>query len=160
MMDQAQQPIDNNILRLLIREAVEREVASVVAPLRTQQQVQDGMLKQFNRDVTLFTSKVDDLDELVRGNPKQNLIGLAEQIARQNVLIQETDRKLTGAIENISTKLGAKIDAIATKQDEAAKSRDALINQWRGAKYAIIGLGLITGLPYLDTIGKLLHIVP
>lgn len=151
-----QQPIDNNILRLLIREAVEREVTNIVAPLRTAQQVQDGKLNQFNRDVTQALLQLGDLDELVRGNPKQNLIGLAEQIARQNVLITETDRKLTQAIDNISSKLGAKIDAIATKQDEATKQREALVNQWRGAKYVLGGLTIITGVSQYKALADLL----
>lgn len=137
MTDQAQQPIDSNILRLLIREAVEREVANVVAPLRTAQQVQDGKITQFNKDVTQALLQLGDLDELVRGNPKQNLIGLAEQIKAQNTLIND----------------------VKTKLDKAEQTREALINQWRGAKYALGVLAFITGLPYLETIGKLLHII-
>lgn len=156
----AQQPIDNNILRLIIREAVEREVATNLAPLRTQQQVQDGMLKQFNRDVLLVQAQCGDLDELVRGNPKQNLVGLAEQIRTQNGILNTLQNQFTTAVDAVKRELRADIQEIKNKQDEATKMREALINQWRGAKWAIIALGIITGLPYLDTIGKFLHLVP
>lgn len=141
-MTQDPGPIDNNILRLLIREAVERETANVVAPLRTGQQVLDGIIKQFNRDVTLLQTQFFDLDELVRGNPKQNLIGLAEQI------------------NAIRSELATEIKGLREKLDEADKKRDALINQWRGARYALIALGIITGLPYLDRLGQILHLLP
>lgn len=163
--------VDSNILRLLIREAVEREVSTMLAPLRTQIQVQEGMLKQFNRDVLVLQNQAGDLDELVRGNPKQNLIGLADQIKSQNSLLETLRSSLTNAtvdmqrqvqasIVDIKKELGAKVDAVETKQDEATKMREALINQWRGAKYAIFALGIITGLPYLETVARLLRLIP
>lgn len=171
MTEQNQTSIDNNILRLLIREAVEREIATTLAPLRTQVQVQDGMLKQFNRDVTLVQSQFSDLDELVRGNPKQNLIGLAEQIKAQNGLIErmqttlnqaiiDMQRNVQASVAEIRKELASDVAEIKKKQDEATTHREAMLNQWRGAKYAIIALGIVTGLPYLELLGKLIHIVP
>ena len=168
---QLQPTIDNNILRLLIREAVEREVANVVAPLRTAQQVQDGMLRQFNRDVATLQNQCGDLDELVRGNPKQNLIGLADQIRAQNSILEglqrtvnqsliDVQRQVSSSVAEARKELGAQIDGVKGKQDEATRGREALINQWRGAKYAIFGLSAIVSLPYLETIGKLLRILP
>src|ERR1051325_1169064 len=127
------QPADdhNAVLRYLIREAVEREWTNSIAPVRSEQQIQAGMLKQFNRDVIVLQQMFGDLDELVRGNPKQNLVGLAQQIQDQN--------KLIGAINN--------------RLDEAKSHREALINQVRGARYALIVVGFVTGLPYLEWIG-------
>lgn len=154
------QPVDNNILRLLIREAVERELANNLAPLRTQLQVQDGTLKQFNRDLIGMLGRVEDLDALVRGNPRQNLIGLAEQMKAQNSLLAELRNQVSEAVERVKEELAGEIHEIKQKQDDASRAREALINQWRGAKLALIGLAGVTSLPYLEMIGKLLHLMP
>lgn len=154
-----QQPIDNNILRLLIREAVEREIATTVAPLRTQLQVQDGMLKQFNKDVLLLQADTIDLNELVRGNPKQNLVGLAEQIKEQNNVLNRLQTGFNAAIADVKKELLVQVEQIKAKQDEATKQRDALINQWRGARYAITALAIITGLANYEVIAKLFALI-
>lgn len=130
-----QQPqISNELLRFLISEAVQREVLNVVAPLRSQIQVLDGKQTQFNRDIGSYASTVEELNELVRGNPKQNLVGLADQIKQQNVLIAD-----------INTKLAT-----------AERDRSALRNQLQGAKYALSALAIVTGIGNFESIGRLL----
>lgn len=161
------QTIDHDVLRLLIREAVERQVAAELGPLRTQVQVQDGKLTQFNRDITSLMLQCGDLDELVRGNPKQNLIGLADQIKANNALLSSLEGKVQETVNLVKrevlaevAKTASQLDDVKKKQDDATKQREALINQARGARYAFYALAIVTGLPALDTIGKLFHILP
>lgn len=160
MSDQQSSNIDSNILRMMINDAVQRQIVNEIAPIRTQQQIQEGVWKQLNRDLQAANSLFRELDELVRGNPKQNLIGLAEQIHTQNEQILLTRRELSKAIDNVKAQLGVKIDAISVKQDDASTRREALINQARGARWALLALAVVTGLPYLETIGKLVHLLP
>jgi len=140
MTDQLQP--SNETLRFMISEAVQREVTNVIAPLRAQQQINDGMIRQVDRDLaglkSTLTEKVDELDELVRGNPKQNLIGLADQIKQQNTLIASIKDELA----------------------DAKKGREAVANQLQGAKYALSALALVTGLTGIDTLARLFHLIP
>lgn len=149
MSDQTVQPmIDNAMLRFMIAEAVQREVATVVAPLRTTQQIIDGTLKQMNRDLAQYQLQAADLDELVRGNPKQNLIGLAEQVKQQN-----------GLIEQLKTSFTAQITEVKAILAEGTKSRDAIKNQITGAKYAFGALALFTGITQYDQLAKLAALI-
>lgn len=161
------QTVDHDILRLLIREAVERQIAAELGPLRMQVQVQDGTLKQYNRDITQLMLQCGDLDELVRGNPKQNVIGLADQIKANNALLSSLELKIQTTSDMVEKKVLAEVaktaqqlDDVKKKQDEATKTREALLNQARGARYAFYALAIVTGLPALDTIGKIFHILP
>jgi len=171
MSDQQKIPIDTTLLRLMIEDAVKRQLVDEIAPVRTQLQIQEGIWKQFNRDLTVQNALFTDLDELVRGNPKQNLIGLADQIHEQNKqntearqhfsdMIAQVKLELSGAITKVKSDLVQKVNEIVIKQDEATKRREALINQARGARWALLALAVVTGLPYLELLGKLLHLVP
>jgi len=72
--------IDNAVLRLLIQDAVKHEFDAQIAPLRTQMQIYDGTIKQFNRDLGGMQHKQDDLEDLVRGNLSTGSVGLAKQV--------------------------------------------------------------------------------
>jgi hypothetical protein len=141
MTDPILQP-SNETLRFLINEAVQREVVNVIAPLRAQQQVNDGMIRQVDRDLaglkSTLSEKVDELDDLVRGNPKQNLTGLADQIKQTNALVASIREELA----------------------KAEKGREAVANQLQGAKYALSALALVTGLTGIDTLARLFKLIP
>ena len=159
MTDQTTPPINNDILRLLIREAVEREITSVVAPLRTDVQVVQGMSRQLDKDMGVLDDRVSALDDLVRGNPKQHLVGLAEQIDQQSKLISRLNEVITDAVEGVEKALRADIKQLKDNQEIAAKSREAMFNQWRGAKYALSVLALITGLASYETLARLFGVL-
>lgn len=159
--------VNTEFLRLMIREAVEREVAAAIGPLRTQVQVQDGKLTQFNRDITSLLIQCGDLDELVRGNPKQNLIGLADQIKSQNALLSSLEGKVQETVFLVKREVLTEVEKtnsalreVKTKQDDATKQREALINQARGARYAFYALVVVAGFPALKTIADVLHLFP
>lgn len=155
MTDQTVPQIDNVMLRFMISEAVQREVATVVAPLRNTQQIIDGTLKQMNRDLAQYQLQATDLDELVRGNPKQNLIGLAEQIKQQNGKIDNLNTTLTAQIAKVAETHTNQINTVIAEQTKAKEGREAIKNQITGAKYAFGALALFTGITQYDQLAKL-----
>jgi len=161
------QIVNTEFLRLMIREAVERETSTVIATFRTQLQVQDGKLTQFNRDITSLMIQCGDLDELVRGNPKQNLIGLADQIKASNALLSSLEGKVQQTIDVVKREVLTEVERtrvslneVKGKQDDATRQREALINQARGARYAFYALVVVAGFPALKTISDILHLFP
>lgn len=155
-----QQPqLDNALLRFLISEAVQREILVVVAPLRDRMLVIDGMLRHIGGDLATYQAQTADLDELVRGNPKQNLIGLAEQIKQQNSLITNLDTKLTKQIDGIAIANTTQINTVIAEQTKAKEGREAIKNQITGAKYAFGALAVFTGITQYDQLVKLFNLV-
>lgn len=85
---------DTGVLRLMIRDAVEREIINITAPLRQQLQITDGILKQLNRDYGALTRDLDELNSVVRGDPELGITGLMSTVRSMNDQLKASEKKL------------------------------------------------------------------
>lgn len=157
-------------LRLLVADAVAREASTSLAPLRTMIQVQEGIVKQLNRDYAVLASNFNDLEELVRGNPRQNLLGLADQLKQAQELIgalgtevrqgiNRVESAVTVKLEAAQTQTQIELDAVKAQLAAAEKHRTAVINQLKGARWAFLALGLFTGLAQYKELASLIAMI-
>lgn len=122
----------------MIREAVEREVANQVASFRQQQQINEGSIRQLNRETVNLQRSVGDLDGIVRGNPSINLEGMLDRMKK---------------IDNKVGEMVTRLDAIDDKWL-------AIQNQIRGARKVLYVLGALASVPALQILGRLFGITP
>lgn len=86
--------INNDYLRLLVREAVERESVNLIAPIRTQQQVNAAGIRQLNQDYGRIDDAVKDLAAIVRGDDKLGIPGLMKTVSDISKKLSEYNNKL------------------------------------------------------------------
>lgn len=87
--------VNNDYLRLLVREAVEREMVNQIAPIRTQQQINAGSIRQLNQDYGTIKNQIEDLAAIVRGDEKLGIKGLMATVRDISAKLEEYNTKLT-----------------------------------------------------------------
>lgn len=135
---QQQASVPNEILRMMIREAVEREVANQIASFRQQQQINEGSIRQLNRDSINITRSLEELNGIVRGNPSINLEGLLDRMKK---------------IDN-------KVGEMVGRLDQIDDRWSAIENQVRGARKVLYILGALASVPLLQLLGRVFGITP
>lgn len=102
------------ILRYVVKEAVDREVGIQVAPLNNHIQILQGQLKQFDKDVGALTYNLTELRNVVLGNEALGIRGVSRQInevaAKVDTLIDQReaiDNQLKGIKSTVRWGLGA-----------------------------------------------------
>ena len=117
-------------LREFIESAVEREVSTqvtnVIAPLREQVQISRGQIKQLNKDFGGALARIDEVTNIIAGNPKLRIRGLQAEL-------QEVNDKVSSLL----------------------KERDALLEEIKGARKALYVVGLLASMPVLQQLGIL-----
>jgi len=131
-------PVSNEILRLLIREAVEREVAGQIASFRQQQQINEGSIRQLNRDVVSLQQVSSNLDGIIRGNPSINLEGILDRMK----------------------KIDSKVGEVVIHLNQIDDKWSAIQYQIQGARKVLYVLGALASIPALQLLGKLVGITP
>lgn len=120
----------SRVLREYISSAVEREVTqqvtNVIAPLRDQIQISRGQITQLNKDFGGAIARIDEVTNIIAGNPKLRLRGL-------QVEVQEMNDKLSALL----------------------KERDTLLSEIKGARKALYIIGFLATMPILQQLGIL-----
>lgn len=128
----AQGVTQQQLLRYVVKDAVDREVGLQVAPLRSSIQIFDGKLTQFDKELSAITVGNNELRNIVLGNEALGITGFQRQI------------------RDISAKMDLLID-----------QRDAIFNQMKGIKWGLgVIAALITltqGATLLDGIASVLR---
>lgn len=86
--------VHNDYLRLLVREAVERDTVNLIAPIRTQQQINASSIRQLNQDYGRIDEAVKDLAAIVRGDDKLGIPGLMKTVADISTKLTAYNNKL------------------------------------------------------------------
>lgn len=102
------------LLRYVVKDAVDREVGLQVAPLRSSIQIFDGQLKQFDKELGTITLGTNELRNIVFGNEALGITGFQRQIRD----------------------IGVKIDTLIDQ-------RDAIVNQMKGIKVGLGVIGVL-----------------
>jgi hypothetical protein len=140
-MNEAPAQPNNDMLRFLIREAVEREIVNRVGPLNSSIQIVSGKADQLNRDYGAVQRQIEELSNIVKGNPTLNLVGLAQQIL-------ETRK----AISSLEVKLDVWQDRI-----------EGYTNQIKGARWVLGALALVgvfSAFPQLVVVLRAIGLIP
>lgn len=128
----AQGVTQQQLLRYVVKDAVDREVGLQVAPLRSSIQIFDGKLTQFDKELSAITVGNNELRNIVLGNEALGITGFQRQI------------------RDISAKMDLLID-----------QRDAIFNQMKGIKWGLgVIAALITltqGATLLDGVASVLR---
>lgn len=113
-----------------VQGAVEREVSqqftNSIAPLREQVQITRGQITQLNKDFGGAIARIDEVTNIIAGNPKLRLRGL-------QVEVQEMNDKLSALL----------------------KERDTLLFEIKGARKALYIIGFLATMPILQQLGIL-----
>lgn len=86
--------VQSDYLRLVIREAVEREVAAQVASIKQQQQINLGELRTINQTIGALTGRLDDINAIVRGDEALGIKGLIKTVDEIGVRLAEYSKQL------------------------------------------------------------------
>jgi hypothetical protein len=108
--EQTQSAVDRNtMLRYMITEAVTRELTAALAPYLQSVQVIDGMTRQLNRDYIAHGLRIEDIEELLKGNPDRGIKGLVPTVASLSAAVGEINSglKLAKILLGVMVALGA-----------------------------------------------------
>lgn len=118
----------DEVLRRLVDTAVERQVLTVLAPVRDKLLLLDGYYRELNTRTIKGDQRIEDLEAIVRGSTELGLSGLVTKVdatvAMQQLLLKRLD-----------------------EADQAAKAREQKQHNYfvagRWVATVLIGLGLL-----------------
>lgn len=121
------------LLRYVVKDAVDREVGIQIAPLRSSIQIFDGQMKQFDKELSAIAIGNNELRNIVLGNEALGITGFQRQIrdvvGKLDVLIDQRDA-IFNQMKGIKVGLGV-IAALITLT-QGATLLDGLATVLRG----------------------------
>lgn len=87
----------NTVLRYLIRDAVEREITTQLAPLKNQIQIIDANLRETQKDIGKVTNAANQLTAVVFGDDITDTQGLLRDVRSITNKLNSWENQLKGA---------------------------------------------------------------
>lgn len=85
---------ERDALRTMVRDAVSNEFAAQIAPLRERIMIVDGTTRQAVRDVAVLQHRVEPLERVVFGDPREKAEGLIVKVDKLSAALDKLNDQL------------------------------------------------------------------
>ena len=137
--------VDNIVLRFTVKDAVERELSTALVPIRDQIQIMQGIVKQLNADILAQKLRSEDIEAIVTGNTRLGLKGLVTVVNELQTSMETKIGALEASIVSRFRGIDDDFAKLNKRFNDADDQRDMIINQIKGARWAI-GAVIVLGL--------------